>query len=532
MSVPAKAERRLAVLMWGIVVVVGAVVLVLIAGLNLFPRLTSGQAVLDGLRPAFTTQRVAGDRTGINIVSKLVDTADPVVTGSGGAAAEVPELIAFVSSKTGLTQAQVLAALQKNFPHTTALLEAIPLTSVTTELPGLEAFLSNALHVTPDQLLAALKTNFPHLAQAITALPTVTSGWNDVPGAENLTRFNGTPVRSVPDIRTYFSSDVIPVLESQKNDFQQLDSGFPKVGIIAPVLAIIGVVVVVYGLLMMLFFSLRRIRGVTSTASWGVVAVVGVVVLLLVGVGGLFPRLYGGQNLLNAAAPAFTSQRVSGDVAAIKMASVVVDLSDPIMTPQGGASSEVPQLIQFVSSKTGLSETAVIAALQTNFPHTTALLEAIPLDAVSAELPGLINFLATALKITPAQVQVALSTNFPHISQSINALPAVAAAWESVPGTVGFTRFGGAQIRTVPDVRTYFAADLIPAVAHARNDFETLANTAPEVIVFPPLLTIVGAAVVIYGLLLMVLWPKLPYGPAPSRAQRSPAASLPQTARG
>jgi hypothetical protein len=37
-------------------------------------------------------------------------------------------------------------------------------------------------------------------------------------------------------------------------------------------------------------------------------------------------------------------------------------------------------------------------------PYTTALLQAIPLEAVTAELPGLINFLATALNITPAQV--------------------------------------------------------------------------------------------------------------------------------
>ena len=65
----------------------------------------------------------------------------------GGAAAEVPKLVAFVSQKTGLSQAAVLAALQKNFPHTTALLETIPLSSVTTELPGLLAFLEKTLKV-------------------------------------------------------------------------------------------------------------------------------------------------------------------------------------------------------------------------------------------------------------------------------------------------------------------------------------------------------------------------------------------------
>jgi len=57
--------------------------------------------------------------------------------------------VAFVSKKTGLSQAAVLAALKKNFPHTTALLEAIPLSSVASEIPGLVAFLAKTLHATP-----------------------------------------------------------------------------------------------------------------------------------------------------------------------------------------------------------------------------------------------------------------------------------------------------------------------------------------------------------------------------------------------
>jgi hypothetical protein len=46
----------------------------------------------------------------------------------------VPKLIAFVSQQTGLSQKAVVAALAKNFPHTLALLQAIPLSSVTAEL--------------------------------------------------------------------------------------------------------------------------------------------------------------------------------------------------------------------------------------------------------------------------------------------------------------------------------------------------------------------------------------------------------------
>ena len=171
------------------------------------------------------------------------------MTPQGGAAAEVPKLIAFVSQKTGLSQAQVVAALQKNFPHTTALLQTIPLSSVTAELPGLLAFLEKTLHVSQAQLIAALKTNFPALAQSITNLPTVTGGWNHIQDIDGLTRFDGTPVKTVPQLRTYFSSDLIPVLETQKSNFDSLD-GTSSVNWIAPLLLIVGLVVILFAVLM------------------------------------------------------------------------------------------------------------------------------------------------------------------------------------------------------------------------------------------------------------------------------------------
>ncbi|MGA2320538.1 MAG: hypothetical protein ABSG95_07315, partial [Solirubrobacteraceae bacterium] len=89
-------------------------------------------------------------------------------TPQGGAAGEVPKLIAFVSQKTGLSQAEVLGALKKNFPHVTALLQAIPLSAVTAELPALFAFLEKTLHVSQAQLLSALQASFPGLTQSIT----------------------------------------------------------------------------------------------------------------------------------------------------------------------------------------------------------------------------------------------------------------------------------------------------------------------------------------------------------------------------
>jgi len=65
----------------------GVVVVVLVLGLKLIPRLSDGQKLLDGLRPANAAPRVAGDRAGINIVSNIVDLSDPIVRPTGGAAA-------------------------------------------------------------------------------------------------------------------------------------------------------------------------------------------------------------------------------------------------------------------------------------------------------------------------------------------------------------------------------------------------------------------------------------------------------------
>jgi hypothetical protein len=231
-----------------LVVGVGVVGLVLV--LSLVPRVSNGQKLLDGLRPANDAGRVTGDRTGINMVSAIVDTEDPLMTSQGTAAPEVPKLIAFVSQKTGLSQAEVVAALQKNFPHTLALLQAIPLSAVTAELPGLFAFLEKALHVTQPQLVAALKANFPGITQSIANLPAVTNGWNDIPNINGATRFDGTPVKSVPDVRTYLGSDVIPVLETQHGNYEKLVST-SRIDFIGPLVLAVGIIVILYGLLML-----------------------------------------------------------------------------------------------------------------------------------------------------------------------------------------------------------------------------------------------------------------------------------------
>lgn len=182
---------RTGVLQWVVVLFVGVLVVALVLALNLIPRLGDGQKVLDGARPAFAPERVAADRAGIDVISKVVQLADPIVTPRGGGAAEVPALLAYVAKAQHISPAQALALLQKDYPHTTALLQAIPLSAVTRELPGLVAFLAKTLKMTPAQVNSALETNFPALSQSIANLPTVTNGWDRIPGIAGLTRFDG-----------------------------------------------------------------------------------------------------------------------------------------------------------------------------------------------------------------------------------------------------------------------------------------------------------------------------------------------------
>jgi len=95
-------------------------------------------------------------------------------------------------------------------------------------------------------------------------LPTVTNGWNNVPGMNGATLFNGQPIKTVPDVRTYFGSDVIPVLESQHDNYEHLVSS-SSIFFIGPLVLIVGIVVVIYGLLMLLLA--RRLEPGTSGAG-------------------------------------------------------------------------------------------------------------------------------------------------------------------------------------------------------------------------------------------------------------------------
>jgi len=225
-------------LSWFVVVVAGLVVLAVVWGLELFPRLDAGQRVLDGARPVFTEERVAGDRVGIGMIDHVADMVDPIVDAQGGAAGEVGPLVELVAGVTGLAPADVLAAVEANFPHTYHLLLTLPLDQVSAEIPGLLTFVADNSDL-PDAgaVLGALGENTPNLAQAVTNLLIVTENWRDVAGTDGVTRFDGTTaVNSVPEIRDFFAVDVITAVETVASDFRDLDEPWPKVGLIATIL--------------------------------------------------------------------------------------------------------------------------------------------------------------------------------------------------------------------------------------------------------------------------------------------------------
>jgi hypothetical protein len=513
-----------AMLSWLVVALVGVFVVALVAGITLIPRLTAANRLLDHGKPVFTNTRVAGDQAGITFISHAVDTLTPVMTPAGGASSEVPALVAYVSKQTGLSQPAVLKALKANFPHTTALLQAIPLSAVNSEIPGLITFLSKLLHASPAQVAAGLKT-FPALYQSISELPHVVNGWYNVPGTAHLTSFNGAPVHTVPQLRTYFGHDVIPVLTDQRAHFQALD-GTDGVGFISPLLLTVGIVVIIFGLAMA-GFAAKGMPKEMAVGGWSVVTAVGAAIVVVVLVLSLFPRLDGGQNLLDQAKPAFNSARISGDEAGVTMVGHVVNFAAPVVTPAGGAASEVPALVGFVSKQTGLPASVVLATLAKDFPHVTALLEAIPLSSVTAELPKLVTFLAGALHTTSAGVLTALHTSFPALYQAITNLPYVTNGWYHLPGTAGLTTFSGAPVHSMPQMASYLGTDVVPFLATERADFSTVDNTWPPLPVFPPLLLIVGLIVVVYGLGMLVLNArKSPQTPAPTaRPARVPAGT-------
>jgi len=356
-------------------------------------------------------------------------------------------------------------------------------------------------------VLGALGENTPNLAQAVTNLLVVTENWRDVAGTDGVTRFDGaTAVNSVPEIRDFFAVDVITAVETVASDFRDLDEPWPKVGLIATILTVIGVIVVVFGLLMLLLTRTDAYGRRVHTLGWSVVTLVGVCVGGGVLALGLFPRLDGGQQVIDGLRPAFVEERLVGMEVGVGIVDNIADMADPIVDAQGGAAGEVGPLVELVAGVTGLAPADVLAAVEANFPHTYHLLLTLPLDQVSAEIPGLLTFVADNSDLPDAgAVLAALAENTPNLAQAVTNLLIVTDGFREIPGIDQLTRFDGSPVRSIPELRDYFGHDVVPGVRAVADDYRTLDTTAPPVDVFPPLLLIVGILVVIYGVAMLAI---------------------------
>ncbi len=489
-------------LAWVGVAAVGVIVVVLVVSWQLFPRLFAAQHVIDDLKPAFTVDRVKGDRAGIEMVSAATDTVDPMVH-SDGAAAELPELIDYIAAQTGRSRQDTQAMLRRDYPHLNGFLTSMPLTEVSAELPQLVHFLGTVLFLTPDQVDHMLQTEYPKIYQVIGNLPKLTAGWDAIPGTEKLTRFSGAPVRTMPQLRSYLSQELVAPVERQQGNFRPLHTR-GGVAFLAPLLLVLGIVVIVFGTTMVAV-TWRAVPQNLLKFAWVVVPVVGVAVVGLVLGLNLFPRLIGGQTLLNDTRPMFALDRVQGDRAGIDYISVFVNALGPAMLPDSGVTEEYPRLLGHVATEVGIPAKDVRDIVALDFPHTAALLDGVPFSDSTAEASKLVDHLASASRVTPAEVWQHLRAEFPKLYQVVTNLRKVTDGWADVPGTAELTRFDGSPARSVPQIRDYFRDDVIPVLERQQKNYVILDTNWPPLTVFAPLLTAVGVLVAGYGVELGVL---------------------------
>lgn len=486
-------------LAWAGVTVLGVIVVILVVWWQLFPRLTAAQSMVDDLNPAFPVDRVEGDRGGINMVSAATDTGEAMMHPNG-AAAEVPKLIDFIALQTRQPSQNVEAMLVEDYPHINGFLTSLPLPEVSAEMPKLVHYLGTVFFMTPEQVDHMLQTEFPKIHQVTVNLPKLTAGWDAIPGTEKLTRFDGRPVRTMPQLRDYLSQEVVAPVERQQTNFRPLGVR-GGVGFLAPLLLALGIVVILYGTTMVV----ATWRGVPDNRlkfAWSVVSVVGVAVVGLVLALNLFPRMIGGQALLDDTRPVFALDRIQGDRAGIEFISIFVNALGPAVLPDGGVTQEYPKLIDRVANKVGVSTAEVRALVAQDFPHSAKLLDGIPFSASSGEAYKLVDAVAAASHVTTPQMWQMLRSQFPQIYQLVTNLKTVTDGWTQVPGTDKLTRFDGSPARSVPLIRDYFRDDVIPGLERQQKDFVIADTNWPPLVVFSPLLTAVGIGVVGYGLLL------------------------------
>ena len=481
---------------WLGVSLIGLALVGAVFGMSMLPRLMGGQKVLEAAQPAFTDTRVAGTRSGTEVLSQYVDVADPLLTARGGGAREFRSLVRLIRRELGVSTAQARKILRREAPHTEALSRALPLERVAGELPGLTAYLATTLTMSEDELAGVLERGFPAIAQTLTALPNVVDAWYDVPGIEGLTRVSrGKPVRTVPGLRKYLRDDLVARMTAHGDEFDDL-AGRGGVGYIPIMLLVLGGVLIAGGLLL----AARAATVAPGPPAWGAVALTGSLLVVLVVVGGYFSRLAGADKVTEGFEPVFTQERVRGAATGFDTIHEAILLGDPLMTRAGGAAGEAPQLYRFIGQRTGRSPGDVRRALIRRAPHTIALLDALPLTTVAREVPRLVAYLARALRMSRARVQSLLRRRTPRLARALLAVPPVTESWNAIPASEQMTRFDGATpVRAMPAFGAYMRDDVLPVFVREREHFEALDGRGPPIGSFAPVILVVGAMLMLYG---------------------------------
>lgn len=486
---------------WTGVAVAGVIVVALVVGLQLIPRLSAGQDVIDAAKPAMSDGAVKGEVAGTEVLAQVVDLVDPLMTRRGRSREELGRLVTMIKRESGVSAERARAVLRREAPHTEALLRAVPFSGIAAERRRLIAHLATTLNITPEDLEDELARSFPRTYQMLSELPGVTSGWYDVPGAETLTRFDGNPVRSMAQVRDYLRDDLVAAVDDEQDHFESL-AGSGGVGYIPWLLLAVGAGLAIFGLL----HARWSATSPSGRIAWGAVVAVGVLLLVVVGALRYFPRFSGADTTIERFEPAFDEQRVGGLRAGSDFAVQTVRFADPIMTPSGGAAEELPKLVTFISGRAGQTEGAVRQGLRRAAPRTMALFDAMPLTEVASEVPHLVAVLSRKLGVGGDQLVRRLRKRTPGLAQAILAAGPATAGWDTIPGTQDLTRFElGTPVRAVPEFANYLDLDVVGLFEAEREHFDALADPWPAVSVFAGIVTGVGALLVIYGVAMLFL---------------------------
>ena len=481
---------------WLGVSLIGLAVVGIVLGMSMLPRLTNGQQLLDAAGPAFTDTRVAATRSGTEVLSQYVDVVDPLLTARGRGARESRSLVRLVRRELGLSSEQARRILRREAPHIEALARALPLEGVAAELPALTSYLATTLTMSEDELAAVLERSYPQIAQMLTALPIVVGAWYDVPGIEGLTRVAGDkPVRTALGLRKYLRDDLVARISQHGDRVDDLGAR-GGIGYIPIMLLIGGGVLIVGGLLL----AARAATAAPGRPAWGVVALTGIMLVLLVVVAGYFPRLAGGEKAVAGLAPVFTQERVRGAATGFDTIHEAILLGDPLMERRPGAASDASRLYRFVGQRTGRSAGDVRRSLRRRAPQTIALLDALPLQTVAREVPRLVRYLARALRRSRARTTSLLRRRTPRLARSLLAVPPVTAGWNAIPRSSEMTRFDGSTpVTTMPEFDAYLREEVLPVFVQEREHFEALDGGGPPFTAFSPVILIVGIMLMIYG---------------------------------